>query len=425
MSSGARQWWFRAGAIILPMVSTLILMGQSFHPLSVEPTTVTIVEARTRAHREPTSKSKMRGMLQRGTRLPVLDRSEGDGCSGHEWFRVYDDAWVCGRDVALSFDPPAASPWPPVRRDSHTPWPYAFLQESAVEYRWNKLGWLDEIREIFKGFGFAVEGTVTIDEQRFYRTPEGNLIPASAARYTSRVTEFEGRILENGAPWPVGFVNEKTAWVYASAAAGEKDRVRQLVRFDSFEVLGRSDTTPLFFRIGDRAWIAAKDVRVTTSAPRPADVAPDEKWIDVDVEQQIVTALRGDVPVYVTLASTGRKGPSATVKGEFRIWVKVAAIAMDNTDEEQEGDTDSDTAAPERHLYSLQDVPWTQFFHENYALHAVYWHNGFGNRRSHGCVNLSPKDARWFWEWTDPVIPDGWWSIYTSDNEKGTLVRVR
>ena len=112
---------------------------------------------------------------------------------------------------------------------------------------------------------------------------------------------------------------------------------------------------------------------------------------------------------------------------------------MDNTDEELEEEVESEEAVEaveaveaaaegtdeERRLYSLHDVPWTQFFFESYALHGVYWHNGFGNRRSHGCVNLSPTDARWFYDWTEPAVPEGWWAIHTTEENPGTLVRVR
>ena len=97
---------------------------------------------------------------------------------------------------------------------------------------------------------------------------------------------------------------------------------------------------------------------------------------------------------------------------------------MDNTDEELEEGLDAGIEEGGR-LYSLHDVPWAQFFFENFGLHGVYWHDRFGNRRSHGCVNLAPIDARWIFDWTKPRLPDGWWAIHTSAGEKGTLVRVR
>ena len=59
------------------------------------------------------------------------------------------------------------------------------------------------------------------------------------------------------------------------------------------------------------------------------------------------------------------------------------------------------------------------------ALHTAYWHDQFGTRRSHGCVNLSPKDARWLYGFTSPAVPDGWVAVHPTDNDRGTFVRVR
>ena len=56
----------------------------------------------------------------------------------------------------------------------------------------------------------------------------------------------------------------------------------------------------------------------------------------------------------------------------------------------------------------IADVPFTQYFHGPFALHASFWHEDFGEMKSSGCVNLSPADAEWLFRWTGPVVPDGW-----------------
>jgi lipoprotein-anchoring transpeptidase ErfK/SrfK len=58
--------------------------------------------------------------------------------------------------------------------------------------------------------------------------------------------------------------------------------------------------------------------------------------------------------------------------------------------------------------YDHRDVPWVAYFSEGYALHAAYWHDDFGTPKSHGCVNLSPADARWLFQWTEPPVPLAW-----------------
>jgi lipoprotein-anchoring transpeptidase ErfK/SrfK len=43
----------------------------------------------------------------------------------------------------------------------------------------------------------------------------------------------------------------------------------------------------------------------------------------------------------------------------------------------------------------------------NFGFHGAYWHDYFGTAASHGCINLSPADAKWLYDWAvigDPVI---------------------
>ena len=57
--------------------------------------------------------------------------------------------------------------------------------------------------------------------------------------------------------------------------------------------------------------------------------------------------------------------------------------------------------------FELRDVPYVQYFHEGYALHAAYWHDRFGIPRSHGCINLSPDNASWYFNQVhigDPIV---------------------
>ena len=71
-------------------------------------------------------------------------------------------------------------------------------------------------------------------------------------------------------------------------------------------------------------------------------------------------------------------------------------------------------------------MPWIQYFAAGYALHGAYWHDVFGIPRSHGCINLSPIDARVVFLWTDPPVPTGWHGINVgSDMGVGTAIVSR
>ena len=79
--------------------------------------------------------------------------------------------------------------------------------------------------------------------------------------------------------------------------------------------------------------------------------------------------------------------------------------------------------APDEFIHS--DVPWTQNFSGPHALHGAYWHDAFGRARSHGCVNLSPIDARRVFFWSTPQVPEHWHAAYTGEAfGAGTLVNI-
>lgn len=76
-------------------------------------------------------------------------------------------------------------------------------------------------------------------------------------------------------------------------------------------------------------------------------------------------------------------------------------------------------------FYGLQEVPWVMYFQEGYGIHGTYWHDSFGKQRSHGCVNLSPKDAEHLFWWSRPHLPAGWTAALPTPYEPGSRVRVR
>jgi hypothetical protein len=75
-------------------------------------------------------------------------------------------------------------------------------------------------------------------------------------------------------------------------------------------------------------------------------------------------------------------------------------------------------------LFDLPGVPWDAYFTEaGAALHGTYWHNDFGHPHSHGCINLTPEDARWIYRWTLPSVPPDQRLVYEPGT--GTSLWVR
>jgi lipoprotein-anchoring transpeptidase ErfK/SrfK len=132
---------------------------------------------------------------------------------------------------------------------------------------------------------------------------------------------------------------------------------------------------------------------------------PGEKWIEVNVTTQQLTAWEGDKPVMSYIVSTGLPD-TPTVLGEFNIYQKLTATLMTGPN------------------YYLPDVPYTMYFYAGYALHGTYWHSNFGQPMSHGCVNLETENARKLFEWADPPLPAGQVEISASADPPGPLVVV-
>ena len=71
--------------------------------------------------------------------------------------------------------------------------------------------------------------------------------------------------------------------------------------------------------------------------------------------------------------------------------------------------------------YELPGVPWVSFFHKDgYAFHGTYWHDNFGRKMSHGCVNMQNAAAKWLYRWSLPKIYPG----EPYKRESGTLVII-
>ncbi|NDJ36861.1 MAG: L,D-transpeptidase, partial [Chloroflexi bacterium] len=57
-------------------------------------------------------------------------------------------------------------------------------------------------------------------------------------------------------------------------------------------------------------------------------------------------------------------------------------------------------------FFDLPGVPFNVFFTTfGHAIHGTFWHGDYGRPRSHGCLNVTPEDARWLFRWLEPVSP--------------------
>lgn len=50
--------------------------------------------------------------------------------------------------------------------------------------------------------------------------------------------------------------------------------------------------------------------------------------------------------------------------------------------------------------YCTENVPWITWFTTNIGFHGTYWHSNYGQRMSHGCVNLPIDLAKYVYDWS-------------------------
>ena len=364
----------------------------------------------------PNPQAKRRGALQAHARLPIYAATAGPGCAG-DWLMVGPLAWVCSERTEPSAAPPAPAVLSPPAIADGLPYRYHFVgQDGSFGYRdlaTAEMGTPDV--QIEPGFVVAIRRT----KERFRGDPfglttKGYWVPV---RDLVPIREFGFAGEQLGGTRRVGWVYTSTADAFAKPG-GRRTQHATLSQFAAVDVVETQEHgRHSWYRIAEDRWMSDQQLRVASPAPMPADLLPNERWIDIDLDHQVLTAFAGERPVFATLVSSGRgrEGTEqATPKGEFRIWVKLSSSDMDNLEHEEAN-----------RFYAIQDVPWVMYFSRGYGLHGTFWHRSFGRVRSHGCVNLAPLDAQWLFHWTSPRLPTGWSAVLPTEYDPGTLVRVR
>ena len=441
------------------------------------PTKVMATAIWTPVHTQPDRHSKNMGYLRGGA---VVDVAEGpvrrETCVVHRghpeggWYRIRDGGFVCVGGAM-------ASPWPnrdylaprQPDYDAGMPYPYAINYGMTVVYRrlptrddlrmyepWRYTATPDEqfdntaqprtagvvsvrahprtldelrgtssgpmVRRLMVGMYVALDRLMRNSEvgERYWHTQSGGYVRESRLSAVHDAPTTHGTVLDDTVTLPYAFMVSEEGYNYNVSPGGgisAHHRVPRLsgVPLADAPVLMVGGRYP-YYRTADGRAVSAHGTRRITRQTPPAGTGPTEKWIDVDLDEQILAAYEGTRPVYVALIASGRASDDPdhnfeTPSGEFRILSKHVTNTMD-------GETPNG-------VYSIEDVPWVMYFQGSYALHGAFWHHHFGWRMSHGCVNLSPPDARWLAYWSDPYFPPGWHGVYATPDRPGSRVILR
>ncbi len=119
------------------------------------------------------------------------------------------------------------------------------------------------------------------------------------------------------------------------------------------------------------------------------------KSIVIDLSDQWIYAYESGVQVFAAPTATGKDGFN-TPTGSFSVLSKYRYKTM-------QGSAGGET-------WYVPDVPFTLFFtNQGHAIHGAPWVPdyvfGSGERRSHGCANLSVANAEWFYNWAPIGTP--------------------
>jgi L,D-transpeptidase catalytic domain len=170
-------------------------------------------------------------------------------------------------------------------------------------------------------------------------------------------------------------------------------------------------------------YVLADDASVAAVADPPAAIKASTQgrrtWLDISVMGGTLVAYEGEKPVFATLIAPGRGGvpvdgrdpleTASTPTGTFRVDGKfVTATMVSSTND----------------LIVHTEVQFVQNFHGPHALHGAYWHDAWGERKSGGCVNLSPMDSKRVFGFTEPELPEGWYGIRSTPEAGGATVVV-
>jgi hypothetical protein len=420
------------------------------------------------------------GSLRKGQRVPVKVGVVKTGACPEGWFELLEGGFVCGRFATQDFDnkelkttphaPYAEGPLPydyglnltngapmyrrpPLRREratyekglisagkteedrtlaakemaaetGATPW---YLKDnpdkSSVTLDDLKGESALVIQRMVRGFYLALDQEVHAFAGKFWRTVQGDYVPAEHVLVHKSKTEFEGVWIGKGdeqRKLPLGFVLRPGARPYRFPTPGQAPtRGDKMARFTIVGLTANQVAYEgrKYYETTEGWWLRDLDGTLTRPGPAPPDLESREKWIDVNVTTQTLVAFEGAQAVFATLVSSGRRDREDASKdhptptGSFRIREKHIATTMDD-------DTASDGP------YSIEEVPWVMYFERSYALHGAFWHSQFGREHSHGCVNMIPHDAKELFAWVGPVLPSGWHSVRATAANPGTRVLV-
>ncbi|MFO0660505.1 MAG: L,D-transpeptidase [Polyangiaceae bacterium] len=266
-----------------------------------------------------------------------------------------------------------------------------------------------KVRELPPGTGFSYAKAFEADGRVWLLTPELFVIPADRV-FSYRQSTFHGVELGDKVKLPLVWIKEPEEPKLKRVSEGVfepsgKTRAKQ----DHVMLTGQKETvgkrTYRETREGD--WIEDTDrVAVVEAVEKIAPgIADNERWLDARIVPGYAVAYEGIKPVWTTLWSAGKGGPPVPGKDPTKYaMTEIGSFLFQWKD--KVSTMSPDKGAPT--VFWFADVPHIQYVKAPLALHVAYWHNNFGHWMSAECLNFSPLDGEWLFNFTLPKLPEGW-----------------
>lgn len=333
--------------------------------------TATVLNVRS----QPSASAPIVGQLNNGAQVTIYEERT---VSGAIWYRIGTDRWVHSAYVRITQAVAAQT----LR--------YGIVTADVLNVRAQPTVAAPVAGQVTRGMQVTIYAEQTTSGATWYNIGDNRWVHSGwISPTTAELAQQVAPISTAAAALPVGWVVASSLNVRAqpgvSAGNPPIDEVLHNYRVDILE--SRTVDGAIWYRIGQNRWVLGTWIAAASLKARPSSIGSAERWVGVNLAQQTAVAYQGNTPVYAAMIASGMAA-TPTVQGVFRTWARLPTGKM------------SGGSAATGGYYYLEGVTWTCYFYSGYALHTAYWHDAFGRPRSHGCVNLSPYDAWWIYQWS-------------------------
>lgn len=193
-------------------------------------------------------------------------------------------------------------------------------------------------------------------------------------------SSFTGLLLRREVTFRFGWVLTESHSVNASGSPVQTYKRYQVVH--EFPAVAQRAG---YVAVGADEWLPETAVTLVNPAI-PADAGPNTcRFIYANLNTQTLSVYDNCKLVFATLISSGKN--SWTFEGRFAILYKNPPYSTINSPSWSTSE------------FYIEAVPYFMTYSDDFGFHAAYWHDSFGSAASHGCINLSPADAKWLYDW--------------------------